>query len=299
MRINIFSYLIFTMFITSITFCTNQHSNNTQNGQSANNQKVKETPPFKYDLMKPIKKIKLPDELVEISALSYYGPGLLLTVQDEKADVFTIDFHNEQIVNHYVSSKSGDYEGIEAVGENVYLLKSSGTIIEHKNFGQENHEIFHYNTALNVKNDAEGLAYSASTNSLLIACKGRAWIKDATEKPEDKRYIYSFSLVTKTLEPKPTLCIDLKELKKDFGVENFMPSAIAIHPVDSSYYVLSAVGNLLIVMNRIGKIQRVEKLDHSVFRQPEGICFSPDGEFLFISNEGRSKKGNILQFAKQ
>ena len=117
--------------------------------------------------MKPIKKIKLPDELVEISALSCYGPGLLLTVQDEKADVFTIDFHNEQIVNHYVSSKSGDYEGIEAVGENVYLLKSSGTIIEHKNFGQENHEISHYNTALNVKNDARITSYNVCYTKLL------------------------------------------------------------------------------------------------------------------------------------
>jgi sugar lactone lactonase YvrE len=42
----------------------------------------------------------------------------------------------------------------------------------------------------------------------------------------------------------------------------------------------------------------LKNLKNSIFRQPEGICFSPDGEILFISNEGKNKKGNILVFNK-
>ncbi|NJO92482.1 MAG: hypothetical protein HC831_28550 [Chloroflexia bacterium] len=87
-------------------------------------------------------------------------------------------------------------------------------------------------------------------------------------------------------------------INEKYGLTNFMPSGIAHHPIDDEFYIISAVNNGLIVVSRKSEILHVEKLSKSIFRQPEGICFSPDGETLFISNEGRDKKGNILLFNK-
>ena len=48
-------------------------------------------------------------------------------------------------------------------------------------------------------------------------------------------------------------------------------------------------------VNRKGKILDLQDLDTEIFSQPEGICFSPSGD-LFISNEGKGRKGYILKF---
>ena len=62
---------------------------------------------------------------------------------------------------------------------------------------------------------------------------------------------------------------------------------------------LAACVNILENMNSIyvweGKVQDVKELDPKLFRQPEGICFSPIGD-MYISNEGQGGKGYILKF---
>lgn len=75
-----------------------------------------------------------------------------------------------------------------------------------------------------------------------------------------------------------------------------MPSGIAVHPVTGEFYIISAVGNILMVVNRNNEIVHLEKLIPKLYKQPEGICFSPDGKTLYISNEGKQKQANILIF---
>ena len=53
---------------------------------------------------------------------------------------------------------------------------------------------------------------------------------------------------------------------------------------------------MLLVINRSGEIITSVKLPKKLFKQPEGICFNPEGD-LFISNEKKGKRANILQFA--
>ena len=86
-----------------------------------------------------------------------------------------------------------------------------------------------------------------------------------------------------------------KRLRLIESETSFKPSGIAIHPIDGEVYIISSVGKLLIILNRSGKVQNVIELDPKIFRQPEGICFSPKGD-MFISNEGQGGKGYILKF---
>ena len=87
-----------------------------------------------------------------------------------------------------------------------------------------------------------------------------------------------------------------KKLNLTSGDNIFYPSGLAIHPFDDeTIYVISSIGKLLLTINRNGKILDIIKLDKNIFNQPEGICFSKEGD-MFISNEGKNGGGNIVKF---
>jgi uncharacterized protein YjiK len=79
---------------------------------------------------------------------------------------------------------------------------------------------------------------------------------------------------------------------------SFRPSAVAIHPITHHVYLLASVGKMLIAMDWQGKFLHIHHLDSHLFKQPEGMCFAPDGT-LFIANEAKGGKANVLSFAYQ
>jgi uncharacterized protein YjiK len=88
----------------------------------------------------------------------------------------------------------------------------------------------------------------------------------------------------------------IKALGKEEKMDKLLsPSAIAIHPKTRQLYVLSATSNLLLVADLNGKIINMVSLDKELFKQPEGITFTPDAK-LYISNEGKKNPANIIGF---
>jgi uncharacterized protein YjiK len=269
---------------------------------------------FLYDLNRPDDRFKLPGYLEEISGLSYYGKGKLACVQDEKARIYVWNLEKEKISKQIDFGSDGDYEDIAVVDEHAYILKSDGDIYRIKNFKKKDRKVKKFNTPLKEKNDSEGIAYDPLSHALLIACKGSPSIEKGTSY-EGFKAIYSFDLEQEKLDADPHFLIDLENLDSyiDRNVFNrwsvkvakklrliesetsFQPSGLAIHPISGDIYIISSVGKLLIVLNRLGKVLDVRELDEKLFRQPEGICFSPGGD-LFISNEGQGGKGYILKF---
>jgi uncharacterized protein YjiK len=269
---------------------------------------------FKYDLESPDEKYKLPDYLEEISGLSYYGKGKIACVQDEKAHIYILNLDKEKIVEKYDFGNDADYEDISVVGNTAYILRNNGHIYRIKNFKKKDRKVKKFPTPLKEKNDTEGMAYDPSSNSLLIACKGSPSI-EKENLYEGFKAIYKFDLDEDELLREPHFLIDLKRLDSYIdrsaftklsvrvakglrlidSETSFKPSGIAIHPLDGEIYIISSVGKLLIILNLSGKVQNVIELDPKLFRQPEGICFSPKGD-MFISNEGQGGKGYILKF---
>ena len=143
------------------------------------------------------------------------------------------------------------------------------------------------NKKISSKNNVEGLGYDNETNSLIIAFKNKAGLKDE-KKVEKVRRVYKYNLKAKKIEKEPFLEISLKDLEKKYNLKTFMPSGIAYRPFDKKFYVISAVGSSLLVLNRKSKVVAAKKLDPTIFRQPEGICVSAlmDKPF-FIANEGK------------
>ncbi len=287
---------LLAIIVTLIFACNNFQASD----QTAANRKTKveseKSRSINFDLTRPENKIKLPFELQEISALSYYAKNELICLHDEKADVFIINYLTGEVVNQTASGIWGDYEGIEYIKQDLWLTRSDGELTEFRNFNKKNEKAKTYkNSKVSDKNNVEGLGYDGVTNSLLMAFKNKAVLKDE-KKNKNIRRVYRFDLRTKQIAKQPFLEISLEELEKNYKIKNFMPSGIASHPNDGTFYIISAVGNWLLVLSRNSEVIEVAKLDPDIFRQPEGICFSPDGQTLFISNEGRNKKGNVLIF---
>ncbi len=266
---------------------------------------------FPYAITEAIDEYELKGELQEISGLTYYNSHSLLCVNDEKGTVYKYSLKKKEITKRYKFDKGGDYEGLEMVGDEVYVLRSDGTlfIIDKldKKISSEKKASW-----LAARNNTEGLGYDAKSNSLLIACKGAPG-KGNTYKGQ--RAVYKYSLETNKLSESPTYLINQEKIRKilrfnrfsNFSVKfleninpsegdaTFQPSAVAVHPITNNLYVLASVGKLLIVLSPEGEILALVKLQRKDFRQPEGICFSPDGT-MFISNEGRGQAATIYKF---
>lgn len=267
---------------------------------------------FPYSIFSADEIYNLKDELREISGLAYYNDHSLLCVNDEKGIIYKFSLKKKGITKKYKFDKSGDYEGIEVVGDQVYVLRSDGNIFAVDHMKNENIFSVKNKTQLNAGNDTEGLGFDPKDNSLLIACKGNPGIK---KKFKGKRAIYKYSLDSNELSASPSYLIDQERIREilnfngytSFAVTllesiypsegdvTFQPSAVAVHPITNNLYVLGSVGKLLIVLNPEGELLAIVKLKRKLFRQPEGICFSPDGT-MFISNEGKGRAANICKF---
>jgi len=293
-------------------------------GSDSNAQNEKEKSPgvifqasgyeFPYVISKPDQKATLPGELVEISGLCWISPGKLACVQDEDGIIYVYDLDEQEIESKTEFEGHGDYEGIELIGDDAWVLKSNGNLYKVSNW-KENRKrsTKKYETDLSKKNDCEGLGFDPEHERLLIACKGFPFLDD--KKGNSKKAVYEFDPDEKKLKEKPRFIIDLDQVKyyrkyntmATWGMEllsqldeskgdvSFQPSAIAVHPHTGNIYITGAVGDLIMVLHPSGEVLALVELPTALFRQPEGICFDPSGN-LYISNEGNNSRANILKF---
>ena len=266
---------------------------------------------LQYNLDHPNLTLNLSKELMEISALSYdINTKNLLAVNDEKAKIYFLDIQSGKIQQEYSFGKKGDYEGIELIDNLIYIVKSNGHIFSFNMDSKTMSDV--YKTPLSTNNDIEGLGYYKNRNELILACKAAPNL-DKQPVPKHTKAFYTFNLDKNELNLDPLFIITDEELKQFFKnrpqqeeskktkqkfekrLKSFSPSAIAQHPINSYFYILSSVGKLLIVADERGRIKDVQFLNPDLFAQPEGICFHPDGT-MYISNEGRSLVAKIFRF---
>ncbi len=259
-------------------------------------------PHFAYDLENPDTSFSLSNKLVEISGLSLTSKdeNSLWAINDEQGNLYQLDASSGEIINTIDFGKKADYEGVEAVGDTIYIVKSSGTLyacaFQDSLFKKK------YDTPLKTENDVEGLGYDRTNHRLLLACKAKAG-KDIKEA----RAIYAFDIKTKQLLSDPAFIITYETIKsfvktyykEEWSLckraENFAPSAIAIHPKTGETYVLSSKGKMLCVLDEIGTLKNIQFMNPRNIRQPEGLCFQSDGT-LWMSSEGAGAKAKLFRF---
>lgn len=242
--------------------------------------------PIPYDLSQPTQRFSLPDELEEISGLTYFRNGQLLCIQDEAALAYVFDLKREQITDEYKFGKSGDFEGIEWVNEHGYALRSNGSLFRFKPGAEPVEKL---SVDLPNKLNLEGLGYDPKADRLLLA------VKEGAGKRETVIYAVDLN------EPHELEKIVISEAKlESVGIDarRFKPSGMAVHPITGEWYILSSAGKQLLVTDAKGNPKTSVSLVPNLFRQPEGICFAPNGD-LYIASEGAGSNGYILSFSYQ
>jgi uncharacterized protein YjiK len=253
---------------------------------------------------------ELPEELSEISGITFLNDTVLAAIQDEEGMLYYYNLKQNKIIKVQTFAGPGDYEDLVKVGNDMYVITSDGLISQIKNFESSNPILKTFPTPFNKKNDIEGLGYDAKNNRLLIAPKEHGLNKDQTTKQ-----IYGFDLKTMTFQPDPIYTIHLNEIESQFhgdaleesskkflkalGNQNmnkvFRPSALTINERTGELYVLSSINGLILIVSPKSEIKKIIQFTGPEYKQPEGIAFSSNNK-LYISNEGdKSGIGNIIQ----
>ncbi|MGK2863760.1 MAG: SdiA-regulated domain-containing protein [Chitinophagaceae bacterium] len=247
-----------------------------------------------YDLGKPDKFI-MPESLMEISGISFNkgNSDTIYAIQDEQGRLFRLAWGVKKQYNTKFS-KHGDYEDVTIVNDQVFILKSNGSLfslplaeVEY----EETDSVREWKHAL-PKGEYEGMYGDETTGSVYIICKN---CPDDDSKELVTGYILK---IGDSVQQTGTFQVDVKKIKAFTGKvkRGFRPSALAKNPITSEWYIISAVNKLLVVTDGEWVVKEASFLNGNVFNQPEGIAFDKNGN-LYISNEGDDfSQGNILRF---
>lgn len=237
-----------------------------------------------YRFDRPVAWFELPDELVEASALTVLDADHLGTVEDEDGVLFVLSVETGAVVRRVPFGPPGDYEGIERIGDRLFVLRADGAVLEVEGWSGERATSTVYETGLGAKDcDAEGLG--ADGTRLLIACK--------EENDDGLDPVYAFDTAAMALAPEPVFALDRDEVP---GTRKLRPSALAVHPVTGHAVVLSSRREALVALDADGAIAEVWDLGPAGFEQPEGLAFLPNGD-VFVSSEGRDGPAVVARFA--
>lgn len=250
--------------------------------------------PRGYDITKPVV-YKLGTKLDEISGICWINDTLIIANNDESGRIFNINLTRMDNLA-YPNFKFGvkaDYEDVVMADSVLYILVSTGKII--KISGSPNEDSVR---AIEVgvwpdkESEFEALYYDKDVNSLIMVCK------ECHKEKNLVRSAYRFDLESQRFIDTPYYQISMDRvrlIRKDRDAI-FRPSAAAVNPMDNKVYMVSPLGNLMVVTDKKGKVEQAFKISSLLFNQPEGITFAPNGD-MYISNElGLEPTATLLKF---
>lgn len=285
----------------AIISCNNPISNSKRAGDKGSEKVI----PVEKNLIQD-----LPEELSEISGITFLNDSVLVAIQDEEGILFYYNITQKRIVRKQWFADNDDYEDLAKAGSDMYVITSKGLLYRIKNFESSKPLITSVQTPLSAKNNIEGLTFDSKNNRLLIAPKESGLDQDKTTKE-----IYSFNLKTMKFELQPVFTIRLGEIEAQFkgneleesskkflkamGNHNmnkiFRSSALAVKEKTGEIYLLSSINGLILILEPRGSLKKIVPFSGQEYKQPEGLAFSPNGK-LYMSNEGnKSGIGNIIE----
>ena len=245
--------------------------------------------------MEQMVKINLSQDLEEISGLEWINETALWAIEDESSIIFEINSKTGKIIRKQKFAKNKDIEDILMVEEEAWVLQSNGNIYQVENPFTEYSNTTIHDFGIKGKRDFEAIIKVKNEPEILIFCKVCSWDKNSSQAS-----VYSFNLDSMAFDEKAFFVLENKQLKdilkeEDFKEVKMQPSAIALHPIENRYYMLSSSDKWLMVLDKELKPLGFYHLNPRFFKQPEGITFGQDGT-MFISNEANDGNPNLLIF---
>ena len=232
-----------------------------------------------YNFANP-KIINLPQSLDEISGIAYYPKDTsVFAIIDEDGLMFKVSLNRPEEVKEWRFDKQRDFEDIVYLDSTFYVMVSNGDI-DKITFNGDKMAVakVDFPNASKKVNEFESLYYSADSNKLILLCK---------QCEDDKKSTLSSYFFSDSAHQFVTYrTMETEQLFQKIGSkkEKIKPSAAAVNPVTKELYVLCSVNKILFIQDAQGKIKEVVKLDPVLYKQPEGMAFTPTGD-LIISNE--------------
>jgi uncharacterized protein YjiK len=247
------------------------------------------TSPAGYDLNQP-RKILLSEKLNEISGIRYDSASKqLVAVNDEDGKLYRLTMEGKLVEKGFKFTKKGDFEELDSDGSYWYAVKSNGDVYRIRNAFTDSV----VTTVFPFKEtgvEFETICYDRSKQKLFILTKTPKQLLDG------KVAAYVLDAATGNFSFAPEYSPDSAALTQVSGNPKLFckPTSAAFHPLTGELFVVSVNDRMLAVINN-GVTKQYYKLDKKIFRQPEGICFAPNGD-LMISNEAGDGIANVLLF---
>jgi hypothetical protein len=236
-----------------------------------------------YDFNKPYV-YKLPEVLDEISGVAYYPKdSSVFAIQDEKGWLFKVHLTTPLKIERWKFSSGGDYEDVALVDSSFFVLKSKGVIERFKFTSGDSVELQSFPVPEDGRNEFETLFYDSSLHRLILICKNC--------EDDKKKQVTSWAFDPETNSFSPGFTIETSKIRQAFGdadKSRFKPSAAAVHPLTGELYIIASVNHALVILKRDHTVKSTYKINPSLFKQPEGLTFTPNGD-LIISNESAEK----------
>lgn len=245
------------------------------------NKPISTTDSSRYDLQHPVI-IKLPEGLAEISGIVYYPKDTsVFAIEDEAGVLYKISLTQKDLIQKWKFDKKHDFEDLALRDSIFYVLISNGDI-ESIQFGKGDSIITKtsaFPDANKKQNEFESMYYDDSLRQLVLLCKS---CEDDGHKIVSA---WGYNIDSAAYTPS-VFTLDVQPVAQKLGEEKIKlkPSAMAINPVTNEFYILCSVNKLLVVTDRAGKFKELYTLDPALYKQPEGIAFTPGGDMI-ISNE--------------
>ncbi len=265
-----------------------------------------------YNLEAPTRTLALPKSLREVSALADVNATTVACLQDEKGNLYFVDFASRDPIRRAPFAGKGDYEGLARVGAVFYVMRSDGVMLELRKVDGEYEVAREFDLGVEHK-EIESLCHDEPNKRLLFVPKSRPTGKSPGK---NNRPVFAFDLAKRALAPDPLLVLSRKKITKQASALGFsLPeretkkgkrkvdytlefSAMGVHPVSGDYYFLCGPDRLLLAINPEGKFVASHVFAASELSQPEGITFKANGDML-ISSEGGKDPAVLVVFAYQ
>jgi len=231
--------------------------------------------------------------LDEISGIAYYPKDkTVFGISDEKGWLYKIFLSGNMTIQKWKFAKKNDFEDVVLVDSTFYILKSTGDLLSLKFYSHDSITVKNYKLPLTEKNEFEILYLDKEQHRLILLCKQC--------KADDNNSLsaWAFDLSALTFSSSPVYVIDVRKIESLMQEKKvrFKPSAAAIHPLTGRLFIISAINKVLVVAHPNGNPEKIYRINPRLYKQPEGITFTPEGHLL-VSNESKDiGAANILIF---
>jgi hypothetical protein len=247
----------------------------------------------RYDLANPQKIIDLPKQLTDISGIAYHN-NAVYAIDDDHGYVYKVPLTDKPDVEKWEFAQPQDYEDIVLLNNTFYILSSKGKIVYFP-FAFPVKEVKESKLDIKGRNEFEILYYDPSSRQLIMLCK------ECKEDKKGENRAWAFAISSHTFEKQPAYILQQKDIEKVLGddISRFKPSAAAVHPLTGEVYIVSSINKLLVVLDKNRKVTAAYPLNETLFKQPEGITFTPAGDMIISNEYAHSGTANLLLFKRK